>query len=64
MDAFLKAVIAGQLRHVLTVAAGALVTAGAIDAGQSESFIAIGSGLMLWLGTAAWSYVQKVRTVG
>jgi ABC-type nickel/cobalt efflux system permease component RcnA len=64
MDTFLKSVIAGQLRHVLTVAAGSLVTAGALDASQSESFVAIGSGLVLWLGTAAWSYFQKVRTVG
>lgn len=64
MDVFLKSVIAGQLRHVLTVAAGALVTAGALDASQSESFVVIGSGFVLWGISAAWSYYQKVRTVG
>lgn len=64
MDTFVRSVLAGQLRHVLTIAAGSLVTVGAIDSSQTESFVAIGSGIVLWCATAAWSYWQKKRKVG
>lgn len=63
MSSILTAIIAGQLRHVLTALAGALVAAGAIDAAQTESFVAITSGLVLYVLGAAWSWWQKRRTL-
>lgn len=55
-----KSFIAGQVRHFATVAAGILVAYGAIEQGQSSQFVAMGSGIALWLLGAGWSWWQKL----
>lgn len=63
-DNLILAFIAGQLRHILTGAAGALVTAGALQADQVEAFAAIGAGLVAYAIGAGWSWYQKRKTLG
>lgn len=63
MGTFLQAAIAGQVRTLLAGVAGSLVTAGALDASQSENFVMIGSGLVGYAVVAGWSWLQKARTV-
>lgn len=60
--AFVRSVIAGQIRHVLTLAAGSLVTLGLLDTGQTENFVVIGTGIVVGLVGVGWSYVQKRLT--
>ena len=55
----LKAFLAGQLRHALTVASGALIAAGVIQADQQGAFIQIGIGCASWAVVAVWSWWQK-----
>ena len=52
-------ILAGQLRHVLTVGAGMLIAKGAIQADQQGAFIEIGLGLATWAVGAGWSWWQK-----
>jgi hypothetical protein len=52
-------VLAGQVRHLMTVVAGALVGVGALQSDQQSQFISIGSGIVVWLVAAVWSGVQK-----
>lgn len=52
-------IIAGQLRHVLTGLAGALVTKGALQSDQQGAFITIGLGIASYAAGAAWSWWQK-----
>ncbi len=47
------------VRHALTVAAGSLVTDGLVQAGDQDSFIKIGSGIVVGLAAVAWSWWQK-----
>jgi ABC-type nickel/cobalt efflux system permease component RcnA len=56
---FLETVIAGQARHILTGVAGGLVAHGALTADQSNSFVQIGAGLVLYGIGAGWSWWQK-----
>jgi len=56
---FLETVIAGQARHILTGVAGGLVAHGALTADQSNSFVQIGVGLVLYGVGAGWSWWQK-----
>lgn len=58
---FWKTVIAGQARHLLTVAAGAMVAQGALSSQQEGAFVEIGTGLVVWAATSAWSWYQKYR---
>ena len=55
MDSTTQAILAGIVRHVLTGAAGMLVTAGYLQQSQTEQFI--GAGVML--AGIAWSWWQK-----
>lgn len=55
-----KAALAGFMRHQLTTAAGALVAAGALQSDQTNSFVTIGSGVVLWTAGCLWSWWQKV----
>jgi hypothetical protein len=55
----LKPFIAGQIRHVLTGFAGALVSVGALQSDQAGSFVTIGAGIVLYGIGAVWSVVQK-----
>jgi ABC-type nickel/cobalt efflux system permease component RcnA len=58
----LTAMIAGLAsRHVLTVAAGSLVTLGVLHTGNDETqFIQVGSGILVGLLGIGWSWWQKV----
>lgn len=60
---FWKSVIAGQARHFLTVAAGALVAHGALQSSQQDAFVQIGVGFVTWAVAAGWSWYQKRETV-
>ena len=59
MSDFWKSVLAGQLRHFMTVIAGVLVSHGAIATDQASSFAQIGTGLAVWVIGAGWSWYQK-----
>ena len=56
---FIKTVAAGQLRHMLTGAAGALIAKGALQSDQEGAFVQIGVGLATYAAGAAWSWWQK-----
>lgn len=55
----LQPILAGQLRHILTLAAGALIARGAIESDQSGAFVQIGLGIASWAAVAGWSWWQK-----
>lgn len=55
----LKAFVAGQVRHFVTLAAGGLVTYGAVTPDNKNAFIQIGSGIVMWVIAAFWSWWQK-----
>lgn len=55
MDETTQAIAAGIVRHLLTGAAGVLVSAGYLQSSQTEQFIGAG---MLVVGIA-WSWWQK-----
>ncbi len=52
-------ILAGITRHGLSALSGVLVSAGALNTDQQSQFVAIGSGIVLWLGQVAWSAIQK-----
>jgi hypothetical protein len=52
-------VLAGQVRHLMTMIAGSLVTLGALQSSQQNEFISIGFGIVMWLVAAIWSWSQK-----
>lgn len=58
--AMAKPILAGQLRHSLTVAAGAAIAHGALQADQQDAFIQIGMGVAGWAAVAAWSWWNGV----
>lgn len=60
LGGFWGPIVAGQVRHLLTVAAGMLVANGALQSSQESQFINIGVGLAMWLIVAGWSWWQKV----
>lgn len=56
----LKAFVAGQVRHSLTVVAGALMAHGAFaTAGDQSQFVQVGSGIVMWAIVGLWSWWQK-----
>ena len=55
----LQPVLAGQLRHLLTVAAGVLIAKGALQSDQSGAFVQISVGVVTWVVSAGWSWWQK-----
>lgn len=55
----LKPMIAGQLRHMLTLAAGYLIANGALASGDQSQFVAMASGIAMWGVSAVWSLYQK-----
>jgi hypothetical protein len=58
---FWKPIIAGQLRHGLTLAAGALVADGVIHSDQQGAFVQIGLAVLTYVAGAAWSWWQKTH---
>lgn len=54
-------ILRGQVRHILTGAAGALVAAGALQGDQQTQFVTIGSGVVVYLGTVAFSAWEKIE---
>jgi opacity protein-like surface antigen len=56
----LQPILAGQLRHFATVAAGALIANGAIDSADENAFVKIVAGIGMWAIIAGWSWYQKV----
>lgn len=56
----LKAFVAGQVRHLITLAAGYLVAKGIVQSGDSANFVNIASGAALALIAMGWSWWQKV----
>ena len=56
----LQPILMGQLRHGLTLVAGALVTHGIIKSDQSSAFIEIGIAIILYLIGAGYSWYQKI----
>lgn len=57
MNPIIKKIVFGQLRHLLTVASGVLVTKGYLDASMAEAFVGIATGFV----GAGWSAVEKRR---
>lgn len=57
---FLKPIVAGQVRHFATVAAGCLIGVGALDKNDENSFVSIAVGVIMWAIVALWSWWQKV----
>lgn len=55
---FWKPVIAGQVRHFVGIAAGALLGVGAISSSQGAQFTEIASGIVMWALVAVWSWWQ------
>jgi len=53
----MKSIILGQARHLLTAAAGVLVTNGYLQAAYTEAFVGIAIGLL----GAGWSAIEKQR---
>lgn len=64
MDDFTKALVASALRHAMTAAAGILVGYGLLETGQTDNFVAIGSGFVVGAIGLGWSYFQKRKTIG
>jgi hypothetical protein len=57
---FLKGpVLAGQVRHLVSMLAGVLVGVGALQSSQQNEFISIGVGIVMWFFAAVWSWAQK-----
>ena len=56
---FIKTVAAGQLRHLLTGTAGALIAKGVLQSDQQGAFVQIGMGLAAYGLGAALSWWQK-----
>lgn len=54
-----KPIVAGQARHLMSVAGGVLIGAGALSKGDEASFIQIGTGIVMWAIPAGWSWWQK-----
>lgn len=61
---FVKAVVAGAVRHALTGAAGAMAAAGMIQTNQTTQFVDIAVSLALWGFGVWWSALQKKKTHG
>lgn len=59
---FIKAVVAGVVRHALTGAAGAMAAAGMIQTSQTSQFVDIAVSLALWGFGVWWSAIQKKKT--
>src|SRR5947209_15917136 len=55
----LKPYLAGQLRHILGVIAGALIAKGALASDEQGAFTTITSGIVFWAIAAGWSWWQK-----
>lgn len=58
---FAAPILKGQVRHLVTALAGALVAAGAITPDQQTSFITIATGIVVWIAASAWSAYDKVQ---
>lgn len=54
---------AALVRHLMTLAAGMLVTAGAVNHDQETQVITIGTSIVLWAVASAWSAWQKRHPV-
>lgn len=55
----IEPIVSSVVRHGLTMLAGALATAGAIQPDQQNQFIAITAGICLWGASQLWSAWQK-----
>ena len=55
----IKPFIAGQVRHVVSVVAGALIASGAVASDDRTVFVNIGTGMVMWAIAAAWDWWQK-----
>lgn len=55
MNTFVYNLLMGQLRHLLTIVAGALVAKGYLDAAMVEAFVGIALGII----GAGWSAIEK-----
>lgn len=54
-----KQLIDAAMRHALTVAAGVLVTRGAMQPDQTSQFVSITAGLLVGVAGYGWSILQK-----
>jgi len=59
LNPLLKQAITSTLRHALTVGAGALITAGALQPGQADAFGDIATGILVFTATLLWSFLEK-----
>lgn len=59
LPSMLTMLLAAITRHLMTALAGVLVTAGALQTDQQESFVGIGVGICVFLAGLAWSAIQK-----
>jgi hypothetical protein len=55
----LKSILGGQVRHLLTLGAGALISAGALQKADSDKAVEIATGIALWLLGAGLSALNK-----
>lgn len=60
---FLTSMVASIARHILTTAAGGLVTFGVFKATQTSEFIDLGGAVVLWGFGLWWSSIQKKNVV-
>lgn len=60
---FLAAIVASVARHILTTAAGGLVTFGVFQATQTSEFVDLGLSVVAWGFAIWWSSIQKKNIV-
>lgn len=64
VPSLLQAALAALVRHGLTTLGTVLVGYGALGTDQQSSFVTIGSGLVVWLGSYGLSVYQKKGVIG
>jgi hypothetical protein len=61
MESIVTAVITPAIRHILTTAAGSLVTIGILDAAQQGNFVTIMTGIAVGAIGFGWSLMKNAK---
>lgn len=59
LPSLLRMLVTAGARHALTGLGGFLVASGAITGSQTQQFVEIGGGIIVWLAGYAWSAANK-----
>lgn len=59
LPSWARTIVAASARKLMTAAAASLVTWGAIDHDQATQVVTIGSGLLLFLASYAWTWAKE-----